>query len=106
LNFESELKKGIFLKSECPHCKINTWPPSEFCSRCLNENILKKCSRDGKVIEFSKQGENYFCVAEFENSIRIIGKIVSGVPKEKGNVKIIHCGIVNGNYFFSMIVMN
>jgi len=102
LNFESELKKGKFLISECNHCKKIVWPPSEFCNQCLNENSWRKCSPIGTIIEFSKKENKYFCVAKFENSIKIIGEIVSGIPKVNGVVEIVDCGIMNNNYFFKM----
>lgn len=105
MNFESELKKGNFLISECIHCKIIVWPPSEFCNQCLNENSWRKCSRKGKIIEFSKQKETYFCVAEFEKSIKIMGEIVSGEPKIAGQIYVVDCGIVNENYFLKMRVL-
>jgi hypothetical protein len=106
MNFESELKKGNFLISECTHCKKIVWPPSEFCDQCLKENSWRECSRIGKIIEFSKKEKTYFCVSEIENSIKIIGKIVSGLPKIGKQVKIIECGITNENYFFKMRVLD
>lgn len=102
MNFESELKKGNFLISECKYCRIIVWPPSEFCNQCLNENTWRKCFHFGTIIEFSKKEDTYFCIAEFEKSIRIVGKIVSGTPIEKGNVELVECGISDGNYFFKM----
>ncbi len=106
MNFESELKKGNFLISECIHCKKIVWPPSEFCDQCLNENSWRKCSLEGKIIEFSKKEDINFCVAEFENSIKIIGEIKFGIPKTGKQVNIIECGISNGNYFFKMNILD
>ena len=97
---------GNFVISECPHCKEIVWPPSEICNRCLNENSWRECSRIGKIVEFSKKGNNYFCVAEIEHSIKLIGEIVSGTPKTDGKVKIVSCGIDNSDYFFKMVVMD
>ena len=104
MNFDSELRKGNFPLSECNHCKIIVWPPSEFCNQCLKENSWRECSRVGKIIEFSKKENIYFCVAKIENSIKIMGEIISGVPKIGGQIKIVDCGIANNNYFFKMIV--
>jgi len=106
MNFESELKKGNFLISECTHCKKIVWPPSELCDQCLNENSWRKCSLVGKIIEFSKKENTNFCVAEFENSIKIIGEIVFGVPKIGKQVNIIDCGITNECYFFKMNILD
>ena len=103
MNFESELQKGNFLISECSQCKIIIWPPSEFCNHCLNKNSWRTCSRLGTIIEFSKKEDRYFCVAQFENSIKLIGEIISGNPKENGKVEIVDCGINQGDYFFKMI---
>jgi len=106
MNFDSELKKGNFLISECNNCKKIVWPPSEFCNQCLNENSWRSCSKVGKIIEFSKKDKTYFCVVEMENSIKIIGEIVSGRPGIGKQVNIIECGIVNGDYFFKMKVLD
>ena len=106
MNFETELKKGNFLISECNHCKIIVWPPSEFCNQCLKENSWRKCSRMGRIIEFSKKEDIYFCVAEIENSIKIIGEIISGIPEINRKVNIVDCGIANNNYFFKMSVLD
>ena len=75
MNFESELRNGNFLISECNHCKKIVWPSSEFCNQCLGRNSWRKCSRTGKIIEFSKHKETYFCVVVIENSIKLIGEI-------------------------------
>lgn len=105
MNFESELRKGNFLLSECSYCKIIVWPPSEFCSQCLKESSWRECSRVGTIIEFSRKENTYFCVTEIENSIKIMGEIISGVPKIRGQIKVVDCGIANNNYFFKMIVV-
>ena len=106
MNFESELRRGNFLISECNLCKKIIWPSSEFCNQCLGRNSWRKCSRTGKIIEFSKYKETYFCVAVIENSIKLIGEITSGSPKIGREVDIIDCGIVNDNYFFKMKVLD
>jgi len=105
LSFESELKKGNFVISECPHCKVIVWPPSDYCNQCLSENSWRGCSRIGRIIEFSKKESTYFCVVEIEQSIRIIGEVISGIPKTDGKVKVIGCGIENNNYFFKMAIV-
>ena len=101
MNFEEELKKGNFVLGECTECKKTIWPPSEYCNRCFGTVEIRKGSPNGKIIEFSKQNEeDYFCLAEFEGTVKLMGKILSGVPKNNQNVKIKRCGIKDGNYFF------
>ncbi len=106
MNFELELKKGNFVISECNHCKKIVWPPSEFCDQCLGKNSWRKCSDIGKIIEFSKKENTYFCVAEIDNSIKIMGEIVSGIPKIDQQVRIVECGIKDKNYFFKMKILD
>ena len=56
----------------------------------------------GKIIEFSKQNENYFCMVEFFDSIRLMAKMNTS-PKKDQIVKISKCGISEGSYFFHVI---
>ena len=35
--FETELKAGNFVTSECTHCKKIVWPPSDYCDYCFKE---------------------------------------------------------------------
>ncbi len=99
MSFESELLQGKFCIPECTVCKKIIWPPSEFCNHCFGQVSLKKGDYEGKIIEFSRQNEEYFCLVEFENTIRIMAKIVQ-IPEIGQIVKISKCGISNGNYFF------
>jgi uncharacterized OB-fold protein len=102
MSFEEKLSKGQFYIPECLVCKKIIWPPSEFCAKCNGKTSLKKGEIEGKIIEFSKQNENYFCLVEFYNSIKLIAKMASS-PKKNQIVKISKCGIVNGSYFFQII---
>ena len=99
MSFEDELSKGVFSIPQCSVCQKIVWPPSEFCSNCLGKVILKKNDFEGKIIEFSKQNDDYFCVVEFDDTIRIIAKIKER-PEIGQTVKISNCGMQNGNYFF------
>ena len=101
MNFESELTKGIFCIPECAKCKKIVWPPSDFCNHCFGKVCLKKGDFEGKIIEFSRQDEDYFCLVEFEETIRIMAKI-SESPRVGQIVKITKCGISNGSYFFNV----
>jgi uncharacterized OB-fold protein len=99
MSFESELLQGKFCIPECTVCKKIVWPPAEFCNHCFGQVSLKKGDFEGKIIEFSRQNEGYFCLVEFENTIRVMAKILQ-IPETGQIVKISKCGIANGNYFF------
>ena len=73
--FEEELKKNNFVCSECLKCKKLVWPSSDFCNSCFSPVTWKNMDRTAKLIEFSKRNDEIFCIAEFENNIRIMGRI-------------------------------
>jgi len=102
MSFEKELVKGRFYIPECKVCEKLVWPPSEFCDNCNKEISLKKEEFEGKIIEFSRQNEEYFCVVEFCDSIRIMAKMMT-LPKKDQIVKISKCGIIKGSYYFHII---
>ena len=79
--FEIELKKNNFVCSECSKCRKIVWPPSDFCSFCFGQVTWRQISRNGKLIEFSKKDNVIFCIAEFENTIRIIGELETRLQK-------------------------
>ncbi len=99
MSFDSELAKGVFTLPQCDRCKKTVWPPSEFCDHCFGHVVLKKGDFEGRIKEFSRQNEQYFCVVEIEKTVRIMAKIPT-VPQIGQSVKITKCGIENGNYFF------
>jgi len=99
MSFESELSQGQFCIPECTVCKKVVWPDSDFCNHCFGPVSLKKGDFKGKIIEFSRQNEEYFCVVEFEGVVKIIAKI-SEIPKINQIVKISKCGVSDGNHFF------
>jgi len=101
MSFESELSKGQFTIPECTECKKIIWPPTEFCNNCFGEICLKTGIFEGKIIEFSKQNEEYFCMVEFENTVKVMAKMLK-TPKIDQIVKISKCGIVDGSYFFQV----
>jgi uncharacterized protein len=102
MNFESELKKGNLFISECKECKKIVWPISEFCNTCFKEVVWRKASLEGKIIEFSKQNDMYFGIVEIENTVKVMGKIISVTPSVGENVKIDRCGTKDGNHYFEM----
>ena len=102
MNFETELALGNFYIPECGKCMKVVWPPSEFCNHCFGEVLLKKKVFEGKIIEFSRKDDEYFCLVEFEKEVRVMVK-TPNIPKIGQIVKILKCGISNGNYFFHVI---
>jgi len=102
MNFESKLSMGEFCIPECTECKKIVWPPAEYCNYCFGTVSLKEGSFVGKIIEFSRQNEQIFCLVEFEDTIKIMANI-SETPKIGQIVKISKCGISKGNYFFQVI---
>ncbi len=102
MNFESRLSEGVFCIPECTECKKIVWPPAEFCSFCFGIVSLKEGDFEGKIIEFSSQNDQYFCLVEFENNIRVMANILK-IPDRGQSVKISKCGIVKDNYFFQVI---
>lgn len=100
MSIEAELEKGNFVVGQCTECKKTVWPPADYCNRCLGIVSVKKGPQKGKVMEFSKQDDNYFCLVEFEREVRIIGKFLHGMPRKDQAVKVERCGISGGSYFF------
>ena len=58
--FESEIKAGNFVTSECTYCKKIVWPPSDYCDNCFMEVNWRKVSPNGKLIEWSKKIMTFF----------------------------------------------
>ncbi len=73
--FEQELKNNNFLCSQCPKCNKLVWPPSEFCNKCFGKVTWRPVSRFAKIIEFSNKDSEFFCIAEFEDGIKVMGRI-------------------------------
>ena len=102
MNFETELSLGNFYIPECAKCMKVVWPPSQFCNHCFGVVALKEGPFKGKILEFSSQNQQNFCLVEFENTIRIMAKILKK-PELGQTVKISKCGISDGGYFFEVI---
>ena len=102
MKFEEELTKGNFTIPECSSCKKIIWPPAEFCDVCYSKTCLKTGQFTGKIIEYSKQNLEYFCMVEFLDSFRLIAK-KKDKPENGQIVKISKCGITEGSYFFQVI---
>jgi uncharacterized OB-fold protein len=77
--FEDELHHNNFVCSKCLNCNHWVWPPSEFCNKCLGGVNWLPVSKNAILVESSSKGDTHFCIAEFENSIRVIGTICGPV---------------------------
>ncbi|QUC65426.1 hypothetical protein NsoK4_04055 [Nitrosopumilus sp. K4] len=99
MNIEKEIEKGNFVLGECAQCRKTIWPPSDYCNVCFGEVVIKKGPFEGKIIEFSKKEQDYFCLAKFSDHVKIIGS-VSEAPQNNQRVHVKKCGIKNGSYFF------
>ncbi len=99
----------MFVVPECKKCNIVVWPPSDFCSRCFNKTDWKNASCEGELLEFSKKGDQYFCLAKFEDVIKIMGTleiIPNRDPQLGQKVKMVRCGLRNdrAHYFIMKLV--
>ena len=103
MSFESKLKQGKFVISECTKCNKVIWPPNEICSSCFGEAKWTDGPNHGKILEFSKKDKKIFCLIECDSKIRFIGTIEDeSNPKIGQEVKIKHCSIEDGNYSFKL----
>ena len=103
--FEEELKMGNFVTSECKHCDKIVWPPSDYCDNCFKEVNWRKVSTNGTIIELSKQEDDVFCITEFENKIRVMGKLDAEIDMVKPGqtVKLSKCSLDGkSNFFFNL----
>jgi len=100
--FENELKNGKFVCSECPKCNKLVWPPSDFCNVCFGSVKWRQVSRNGKLVEFSKKDNTIFCIAEFENTIRIMGELEtrSKIPSAGQDLELVKCNYADKEEFF------
>ncbi|MGI0027221.1 MAG: Zn-ribbon domain-containing OB-fold protein [Nitrosopumilaceae archaeon] len=100
--FENELKNGKFVCSECSKCNKLVWPPSDFCNACFGTVKWRQVSRTGKLVEFSKKDDTIFCIAEFENTVRIMGELETGlkIPLIGQDIELVICGYDNKEKFF------
>jgi uncharacterized OB-fold protein len=100
--FENELKNGKFVCSECITCNKLVWPPSNFCNVCFSKVKWRPVSKKGKLIEFSKKDNTIFCIAEFENAIRIMGELEIGlkVPLIGQDLELVKCNYIDKEKFF------
>jgi len=100
--FENELKNGKFVCSKCIDCNRLVWPPSDFCDVCFSKVIWREVSKNGKLVEFAKKNDLIFCIAEFENTIRIMGELEAGLktPSVGQDLHLEKCNYTDKEEFF------
>ena len=100
--FETELKAGNFVTSECTNCNKIVWPPSDYCDNCFKEVNWRKVSENGTIVELSRKENDVFCITEFENKIRVMGKLDAEIHMVKPGqtVKLTKCSFNDKNGFF------
>ena len=100
--FETELKAGNFVTSECSYCNKIVWPPSDYCDSCFKKVSWRKVSENGTIIELSRKENDIFCITEFENKIRVMGKLDAKIHMVKPGqaVKLTKCLFNDKNGFF------
>ena len=78
------------------------WPPSDYCDNCFKHVNWRKVSTDGTIIELSKEEDDVFCITEFENKIRVMGKLDAEIHMVKPGqtVKLTKCLFNDKNGFF------
>jgi uncharacterized OB-fold protein len=91
--FETELKKGRFVVSECTKCHKVTWPPNDFCRFCFGDISWRDVKEPGILVEYSAKNGQRFCIAEFEEIVRIVGTIPEDTGLKPGKkIRIAKCG--------------
>lgn len=86
MSWQERLAQGVLVASACPKCKYKAWPPSKFCSQCLIHTEQKELDCHGTIIEYSKKDGEYFCLAEFGDTIRIIGSLKTDTTPKIGSI--------------------
>ncbi|TLY08793.1 MAG: hypothetical protein E6K83_01400 [Thaumarchaeota archaeon] len=91
--FEQELRNGNFVCGECSKCNKLVWPPSDLCNNCFSNVKWRPISKIAKLVEFSSKNDEYFCIAEFENQIRVMGKVENILNLHVGQtLTLVKCG--------------
>ena len=71
--FETELKAGNFVTSECTYCNKIVWPPSDYCDICFKDVNWRKVSESGTIVELSRMGklDTKFNTAKPGNTVKL-----------------------------------
>ena len=90
--FENELKKGNFVISKCQKCKKVVWPVNDICDNCFSKVVWISGSISARIIEYSKQKNNWFCLVETNDQIRMLGTLKSdNEPKIEQKILLDDC---------------
>ena len=105
--FETELKNGNFIVSECIDCKQIIWPTSDFCNICHNTTKWRNTNNLGIIIEFSKKNDEFFGLIEVEQNLRVMGKISTDkIPEINQKVKLKECSFNKTPKFIFEVIPN
>lgn len=61
---------------KCSKCNVIIWPTWGFCTTCLG-GTTQYTTQQGVILVHSKSDNDVFCLVEFEQSIRILGKLIN-----------------------------
>ena len=90
--FEKELKNNSLVSSFCTRCDKHVWPPSDICNACFGNVIWKPVNRIAKLIEFSRKDDEIFGIVEFEEGMRVMGRIMNADDLKIGQMlNLIEC---------------
>ena len=70
---------------------------------CIRDSVnWRKVSKIGKIIELSRKENDVFCITEFEDKIRVMGKLDAEIHMAKPGqiVKLSKCMLGDKNSFF------
>jgi uncharacterized protein len=91
--FEQELKNNNFVCSRCTRCNKTVWPPSDLCNKCFGNVVWEPVPRNARLVEFSRKNGEYFCMAEFDGGIRVMGTVESASILHVGqSLILLRCG--------------
>jgi len=98
--FQNELVKGNFVISKCEKCNKNVWPVNDFCDNCFSSVTWVSGSRSARIIEYSKKNDNWFCLVETDDHVRMLGTLKSdNEPNIEQKVLLDECFFDKKPYF-------
>ena len=98
--FENELNKGNFVISKCQKCNKIVWPVNDICDNCFSNVVWVTGSKSARIIECSKQKNDWFCLVETEDQIRMIGTLKSdNEPRIEQRILLDECYFDKKPYF-------